>query len=147
ADQQGNPLQLADAEAGLDARTVGDYWLLVADLIDLQRNTFHNPVQHQADAIRRLESFLSNPAAEGLALFPDLQLALLRLYDQAGRTREARDLLASLEAALPTADPRRAQLAPITAVCEQLGQVVTFTTDTSAGLWSSQDARGERVLV
>ncbi len=140
AAQQTRQLQFDDAEAA------GAFWLLQADLIDLNRNT-PDLAQRQAGAIERLEAFLDSPEAPP-AMKTDVKLALLRLYEQAGRSEDAAALLLDLRRTLSSQDPRREQLHDARRVLDMLGEPIAVDVNTTRQQdWSLADQRGRPVLI
>ena len=134
----------------IDADITGDYWLLLADLIDINRTTL-GLRKRQAQAIDRLAAFVhAQPPGPGpeSPIVVEAKLALVRLYDQAGQGRAAGALLKPVALALGPNDPRRAELQAIDVRYQKLGSPVRFTVDTAdGGVWSSADYLGRAVLV
>jgi len=131
------------------APATGGYWLLVADLTDLNRAAA--PVaQRQPRAIERLSAYLAaHPDGQTPeAIGTQVRMALVRLYDQAGRNAEACAQLADLRQRLDADDARLAALADVAATCERVGKPVELELDTIDGsAWSLADHAGRRVLI
>ena len=101
-----------------DAELTGAFWLLNADLIDINRNA-DALLDRQFQAIARLEAFLEEATEQDAAPSPiimDVKLGLLQLYAQAGQSDKACALLAELE---EVDDPRTEEAA---AICERIGE-------------------------
>lgn len=131
------------------APATGDYWLLVADLTDLNRAAM--PLaKRQPEAIRRLAGYLeTHPDGQTPeTIGTQVRMALVRLYDQAGHNPEACAALAELRDRLDAEDPRLAALADVAATCDRLGKPVAAELTTLAGeTWSLADHAGRRVLI
>lgn len=138
----------ARAVASPSARAVGDYWLLLADLVDIRRNT-PDAIQREAASIRRLELALKQQD-EKLAGAPEqrvqISLALLELYDQAGRTQDVCELARQLQQGGQAAALQR-ELGRYVADCELLGRQLDFTLPADAGAWSLRAQRGKLVAI
>lgn len=88
------------------ARTVGDFWLLQADLLDLN-DTVTDRDRRQREAIELLERFVAARQQAGDAvefddtarkIATDVRLSLLRLYDERGQSESACRLVRQLRA-------------------------------------------------
>lgn len=158
---------------GASAVVVGDFWLLLADLIDINRTGLGIDTSQQ-QAIQRLERFLRDylptrtlgtkaqvvfsdtdatidPAMGGehLEILRDVRLGLLELYDQRGMTRQACRLIHEIHRDLPPGDTRTTgYLASTFGYCSLLGQRFEAQLQTVRhGVWSSEDYQGQPMLI
>jgi len=123
------------------AAATGDFWLLLADLIDINRNV-RGVAKRQAKAASKLEAFLADHEARQTPepITTQVKAALIRLHTQSGRNARACALLAELRQTLAADDPRLRSLADAAAVCELLGRRVPFELVTrSGGRWSNHE--------
>ncbi len=121
------------------AAATGDFWLLLADLIDINRNVAALP-QRQAKATAKLEAYLTAHEVQATPepITTQVKAALIRLHHQSGNNARACELLAELREELPADDPRRLALADAAAVCELIGEAVAIEVTTLAGeRWTS----------
>lgn len=93
------------ANSATNARPVGDFWLLQADLFDINRAALDRN-QRQISTITRIERFLSQrdrankdrPSdGEEQAMLLEVRLALLRLYDERGLSNKVKALVGQIK--------------------------------------------------
>ncbi len=141
------------------AETVGDFWLLQADLLDLNNSAGDVP-QRQRRAIARLEQFVAARQKAGDAvehdeaarqIATDVRLSLLRLYDDRGDSAKACAAVTELGAQADATDDAtlREHLAQWYGYCDVLGQrfEATLPHADGRGQWSTSDAAGKPVLM
>lgn len=135
------------------AKTIGDYWLVAADLLNLHLSGY--PLaQHQARAIARLSQFVrAHPAdakthaltAQGQAV----RWALLQLDRQAGRTAQTKRMIDQLVRSQAVQTPQ--QLLAISWARDEIaliGRSVHCSVQTVSGQsWTSADHRGQPALL
>lgn len=119
----------ANAARRLDtpgAAVVGDYWLLMADLLDARRNA-RDTAEAQIAAIAQMERFLSIHGDDGgddAPVVPPIvravKLALMRVCDQAGENERAMQLLGELRDGASLAEA--AAFAPVAANAALVGR-------------------------
>lgn len=141
------------------AETVGDFWLLQADLMELNNARPDEASQRQREAITLLERFVTARQQAGDAvefddaarkIATDVRLSLLRLYDDRGDSVKACATVNHLRAQADATDDAalREQLARWYGYCPVLGQRFEATLPTrDGGVWRSADAQGNPVLL
>ncbi|NBC11560.1 MAG: hypothetical protein GVY24_07500 [Planctomycetes bacterium] len=125
------------------ATATGDFWLLLADLIDINRNV-SAVAQRQTKAAAKLEAFLADHKERDTPepITTQVKAALIRLHTQSGRNARACELLAELREQLPPEDPRLVSLADAAAVCDLIGRRVSFEVLTESGQrWSNRELK------
>lgn len=131
------------------AEATGGFWLLLADLTDINRNTA-DIAGRQAQAVSKLEAYLDAHEADATpeAIGTRVTAALIRLHTQRGDNARACELLAQLREGLPAGDAHLASLSDVAAVCELIGQRAAFEVQTlSGGAWSVAGQAGSPVLI
>jgi hypothetical protein len=136
------------------AALTGDFWLINADLISIRQNNT-DPLKQQQLAIERIEAFLTQsdqaaaePDSDEQAIIADIQLGLLRLYEQAGESQKSCALLEQLKTSLAEDDPRRDSLQDSAATCARIGKPVHYAlTGPDGHAWASDADRGRPVLL
>ncbi len=106
---------------------LGDYWMLMADLIEANRNA-RSLAERQIAAMAQLARFVSmcdssqdeNPAK--LARVVEVKLALLRLYDQVGENQRAMQLMPQLLTVMGPNDQRAKDFPDIAATAALVDQ-------------------------
>jgi hypothetical protein len=140
------------------AATVGDFWLLQADLFELNA-TMPDVNERQHNAIVRLEAFDAERRKAGDAvehdqaarqIATDVRLSLLRLYDDRGESEKACALIAQLRAQAEATDDAALgeQLDKWYGYCDVLGRRFEATLPLGdGGTWSTTQAAGRPVLL
>jgi len=108
-----------------EAQLTGNTWLLMADLIEGNRNA-RTLRERQASAMAQLGRFLTlceeSEIADDSPAILEVKLALLHLYDQAGENSRAMDLMRQLLQQIDPEDERAADFPDITASSKLVGQ-------------------------
>ncbi|MCC6680569.1 MAG: hypothetical protein IT445_06660 [Phycisphaeraceae bacterium] len=103
---------------------LGDYWLLMADLIEANRNA-RSLDERQIAAMAQLARFVSMYAEDDTQRSPgvvEVKLALLRLYDQVGENQRAMQLMRQLLAVIEPDDERAKDFPDIAATAVLVDQ-------------------------
>lgn len=114
-----------------DAKLVGDGWLLVADLIDANRNA-RSEAEAQIGAMAQMERFVSLHGDADAPMVGDVKYALMRVCDQAGENSRAMELLEQLQPTLAEDDPRGPVLAAVAENARFVGQAIDPTLRSEA---------------
>jgi len=115
-----------EAKSDPAAAATADFWLLVADLVDINRNTAELPARQQQAAAKLsgyLDAYGRSPAADA-EVVADVKAALAVLYDQYGRNTEAAQLAADASKQLPQTDARQQQLEQVRSRASVIGRKV-----------------------
>jgi hypothetical protein len=144
------------ANSSTNARLVGDFWLLQADLFDINRSGL-NRNQRQINAIARIEQFLGQrdrankerqPDEDEQAMLLEVRLALLRLYDERGHSDKVKTLVAQVSKSSHADDALRGELAKWFGYVDQIGKPFVDKLDTVDGRqWAAAEHQGKVVII
>ena len=138
------------------AETLGDFWLLQADLFDINRSGLDLD-RRQLGAIRHIEAFLRNREAAGRgkktavdepAMLQQVQLALLQLYDQRGRSTQVSDLVQRMKQSPHTDHDLRAEMDRRFGYVGWIGKPFDVNFTTAEGeVWSAANHLGKVIVL
>lgn len=128
-----------------EARAASRQWLLLAELLDVRRQTQGDRQEAAIQALEQHLRVLSEEQPAASHAIHQAQAALVKLYDQSGRTARACALLEQMT--LPDNADGELLLRQARQSCQVLGREVKFDVETDGGLWSSADAPSRPMLV